>query len=48
MQLLDPQYPSIVEQGHQPSSAAGSVDVTGELSKINRLRGMRQRHRSWS
>lgn len=32
VQLLDPQYPSIVEHGPEPSSAGGSVDVTGELS----------------
>src|SRR5690242_7279310 len=32
VQLFDPQYPSIVGQGHEPSSAGGSVDVTGELS----------------
>jgi hypothetical protein len=32
MQILDPQNPLAVEQGHEPNSAAGSVDVTGELS----------------
>jgi hypothetical protein len=31
MQILDPQNPLAVEQGHQPNSAAGSVDATGEL-----------------
>jgi hypothetical protein len=32
MQILDPQNPLAVEQGHEPNSAAGSVDATGELS----------------
>jgi hypothetical protein len=32
MQILDPQNPLAVEQGHEPNGAAGSVDVTGEPS----------------
>jgi hypothetical protein len=32
MQILDPHNPLAVEQGHEPNSAAGSMDATGELS----------------
>jgi hypothetical protein len=32
MQIRDPQNSPAVEQGHEPNSAAGSVDATGELS----------------
>jgi hypothetical protein len=32
MQILDPQNAPAVEQGHEPNSAAGSVDAIGELS----------------
>jgi hypothetical protein len=32
MQIRNPQNPLVVEQGHEPHSATGSVDATGELS----------------